>query len=267
MANISRKNSINKSLKQYGQNIVKNYNKRVRYYAKKGQDAPKPVKWSDIVTYYGGNTKAMRSRLKDLAQYNHKNATELVKVGKYGININKYRYEKFTQNSPHALNKIEKEIIKSSQRDKREGFRLPSERTRGLMARKETIEYGSKSTATKKQVQAAMKYVNYYTEQRIQMDEQFYRNFMQMFETQANLAGVPREVIKELENNFKQLPPDDLLEMFENEPDVKQVVNNYNLTKETDGKYLTKKEKKEEYKKFITLKEYLPTIIEKYKNK
>ena len=245
--------------------IIKNYNNRINYYKKRGYDVPEPTSLSAIKKYYAGNEKAMFNRLSQLKDYNIKSAKEIVSVGKYGVNLNKYRYEKFLTNKEFALKKLKSEIESSQVRDKSEGYRLPSERTRGLIARKETIEYGLKKTSTKKQIQAAMKYTNYYTEQRLKMDEQFYQNFMEMFTTQASLAKVPPEVMKDIEAQFRQLEPNDLLEMFENEPDVKQVVNNYNLAKDIGDEFMTEAEQSSEYQKFIALREYLPSIISKYK--
>ena len=247
------------------QKIITNYNKRINYYKKRGYDVPETTSLSAMKKYYAGNEKAMINRLGQLKDYNIKSAKETISVGKYGANLNKYRYDKFQTNKDFALQKLKIEIESSKARDKSEGFNLPSERTRGLIARKETIEYGLKPTATKKQIQAAMKYTNYYTEQRIKMDEQFYQNFMEMFTTQASLAKVPPQVMKDIESQFRQLEPNDLLEMFENEPDVKQVVNNYNLAKDIGDEFMTKAEQSTEYNKFIALRDYLPSIISKYK--
>lgn len=264
MASVSRKSSISKRTAEYGKEVVKNYNKRVKYYAQKGYEAPSPVRWSDMTKYYKGNEKALRSRLRDLKQYNRKNATETMSVGKYGVKVNKYLYKSLMLNKDDIIKQINRDIKKSEYRDKAEGFRLPSERTRELIARKETIQYGTRPTSTKVQLYAAMRRVKYYTEQRLNMDEQFYINFMEMFTTQAELSNTPPEVLYNIEQQFRRLTPQDLLELFETEPDIKQIVNNYNLAKEGGEDFMTKSEQRLERNKFKELSEYLPTLVTNY---
>lgn len=250
---------------------VKRYNDRIRYYHKKGYDVPNTTSYSEMTAFYGSNTAAINRRLKQLKEYTYKNAKEIVKVGKYNVNVNKYNYEKLQENSPFAIGALSEQIRLSKIRDRNNGYGLPSERTVELMARQKTIKRGLSNKATKAEINAAMRQVNYYTENRLRTDEQFYQNFMSMFEEQMNIVKVPKRTRDKIEANFRKLSPDELLELYESEPDIKNVLTWYKVTKVTGGKNLFQNKYKKgespadlEKQKFIEMSNYLPKLVKKY---
>ena len=110
-----------------------------------------------------------------------------------------------------------------------------------------------------------MNYALRWTEHRIETDQQFYSNFDTMFFSQTDKVGVDPKLISNMHEQFRELDPDELLDLFENEPAVNNIVRNYNLTKDTEGNYLTKRERGIEKKDIEELSEVLPDLIKKYK--
>ena len=258
---------------------VRNYQKRRRYYIKKGYSAPPNVTASDIKNYYGDNKAAINRRLRQLNAYTHTNAKEKVKVGRYNAQVNKYNYERYLENKDVALNSLYEQLAHSKLHDREHGYKnLPSERTREIMARINTVKQGTKRSSNKKQIEAAMRQVGYYTEQRIKSDEQFYDNFFEMFEWQMKMALVPKNIREKIKRQFRRLEPDELLEMMEQEPDVKNVLMWYKVTKATKTRNLQAEiydfeaeemttERDAERKRFEELANYLPTVIDRYYTK
>lgn len=276
---------MNKKQVQKIKTEVKRYNDRVRYYRKKGLNVPPTTSFSEIAAFYGSNTQALNRRLKQLKEYTYQNAKSNIKVGKY--NVNKYNYQRFQENAPIALGSLSEQIRLAKIRDRNNGFGLPSEYTQELMSRQKTIKKGLSGKATKVQMEAAIKQANYYTENRLRTDEQFYQNFIQMYKEQMRLVGVPQSVQNKIERNFRKLSPDELLTMYESEPDIKNVLMWYKVTKATGGKNLHYMERQDdmsaaeiiepymtgekktaatlEKEKFIEMSDYLPTAVKKYK--
>lgn len=275
---------MNKKQAQKIKTEVKRYNDRIRYYRKKGLSVPPTTSFSEIAAFYGSNTQALNRRLKQLKEYTYKNAKSNIKVGKY--NVNKYNYQRFQENAPIALGSLSEQIRLAKIRDRNNGFGLPSEYTQELMSRQKTIKKGLSGKATKVQMDAAIKQANYYTENRLRTDEQFYQNFIQMYKEQMRLVGVPQSVQNKIERNFRKLSPDELLTMYESEPDIKNVLMWYKVTKATGGKNLHYMERQDnmgaaeilepymtgekktaatlEKEKFIEMSDYLPTAVKKY---
>lgn len=278
--------ALSKKYQQHVKTVVKQYNDRRRYYAKKGKTVPPATSYSQLMAYYGQNKMAIERRLKQLQAYNYENAKANLRVGKYGAKINKYEYDVFQQNYGLAHGALEEKLRLSKLRDKREGYGLPSERTGELMARLKTLEQGKKRSATKADIQAAMSQARYYTENRIITDEQFYQNFLQIYREQMQMVKVPKSTQNKIENNFRKLSPDELLEMVESDPSIKNVLEWYKITKVTKGRNLTaldidpnkstfenlqpyirgekKLESTYERERFQELADYLPHAIKKY---
>lgn len=258
---------------------VRNYQKRRTYYIKKGYSAPPSVTVKDIKNYYGDNKAAINRRLRQLDEYTQENAKEKIKVGRYNAQINKYDYERYKDNKDIALNSLYEQLAHSKLHDREHGYRnLPSERTNELKSRINTIKQGTKRSANKKEIEAAMRQVNYYTEQRIKTDAQFYDNFFEMFDYQMSMALVPKSTRNKIKRQFSRLAPDELLEMMEQEPDVKNVLMWYKVTKATKTRSLQAEiydfeaekmttERDAERKRFMELADYLPTVIDRYYNK
>lgn len=265
--------ALNNNFKNKIKTEVKRYNDRIRYYQKKGYTVPATTTYSEISAFYGDNRTAIERRLRQLKDYTYRSAKETVRVGKYNANINRYNYDKYKENQEFASKALTQQIKLAKLRDKSKGYTLPSEYTRELMARKKTIQQGLSSKATKKQIEAAIKQTNYYTENRIRTDEQFYTNFLAMYKEQMDLAKVPKNIQNKIEENFRSLEPDELLDLMENEPDVKNVLMWYKVTKATGGINLTQKIRKGkteadlEKSKFVELSNLLPTLTKKYRIK
>ena len=278
--------ALNKKYTQHVKTVVKQYNDRRRYYLKKGKDVPPATSYSQLMAYYGQNKMALNRRLKQLEAYNYENAKQDLRVGKYRAKVNKYDYDVFQQNYGLAHGALEEKLRLSKLRDQRDGYGLPSERTGELMARLKTLERGKKHSATTGDIKAAMSQARYYTENRIKTDEQFYQNFMQMYKEQMQLVKVPKRTQDKIENNFRKLTPDELLEMVESDPSIRNVLEWYKITKATKGRNLTaldidpnkstfenlqpyirgekQTESTYERERFKELADYLPHAVKKY---
>lgn len=230
---------MNKKRQKQIKDEVKRYNDRIRYYRKKGYNVPQTTSYSEIAAFYGDNTAALNRRLRQLKDYTYKNAKEKIKVGKYNVNVNKYDYEKFNENAPFAIGSLSEQIRLAKIRDRRNGYGLPSEYTQELIARQKTIKQGLSNKATKAQLNAAMQQASYYTENRMRTNEQFYQNFLDMYKEQMQMVKVPKSVQQKIENNFRKLSPEELLDLYESEPDIKNVLMWYKVTKATGGKNLS----------------------------
>lgn len=256
---------FSKEFNKYLQREVKNFNARRDYLAKqRPEDAPRRVKVSEIKKFYQNEVDANR-RIKQLQAFSKKSATNYLKMGKYHTKVNEYRYQRYLENKDVALAELEKAYDNQQRLDRARGFNLPSDRTLELLSRIKTIKKGTSPRATVKQVNAAMNYALRWTEQRIETDQQFYENFDTMFFSQADKVGIDPKLLEKMQEQFRELTPDELLDMFENEKDVNRIVRDYNLTKDTEGVYLTDKEKTKEKKDLEELAEVLPEIIKRYK--
>lgn len=245
---------------------VGNYNKRLQRASSKGanEDLPNKVRVTELKKFYG-NEAAIRQRIKQLDAFDAKSFTETLTVGKYHTKVNKYRYQNYLQNREHALSELDTAIKHNQALDRAKGLRLPSDYTAELIARKKTIEKGTSAKANKKMINAAMNYALRWTENRLQTDQQFYDNFDTMFFSQTDKVGVDEKLIANMQAQFRELDPDELLDLFNNEKAVNNIVHNYNLTKDTEGNYLTQKERRVEKKDIEELAEVLPDLIKKYK--
>lgn len=246
---------------------VKNFNRRVDRAAKRGTGdyLPSKVKVSEIKKYYGTNQAAIRQRIKQLDAFTAKDFSETLTVGKYGAKVNKYRFYRYLENRDRALSDLEAAIKQQQAIDRSKGLRLPSDYTADLIAQKRTIEKGTSGKANKKQINAAMNLALNWTEHRLETNRQFYENFDSMFFSQTDKVGVDPKLISDMQDQFRQLDPDELLDLFNNEPAVNGIVLNYNLTKDTEGNYLTQHEQLREKKDIEELAEILPDLIQKYK--
>lgn len=256
----------NKEFNKWLQRSVKNFNARRATAARSGdnENLPNKVRVSEIKKYYK-TPSAIRQRIKQLDAFSAKDYNQTLTVGKYGTKVNKYRYQRYLENRDVALAELDKAIARQKQLDRAKGLRLPSDYTAELIARKKTVEKGTSARANKKQINAAMNYAFRWTEHRIETDQQFYSNFDTMFFSQTDKVGVDPKLISNMQEQFRELDPDELLDLFENEPAVNNIVRNYNLTKDTEGNYLTKRERGIEKKDIEELSEVLPDLIKKYK--
>lgn len=277
---------MNKKYEKKIKTEVKRYNDRIRYYRKKGYNVPDTTSFSEMSAFYGDNTFALNRRLRQLKDYTYKTAKETIKVGKYNVNVNKYNYEKYQENAAFAIGALNEQIKLAKIRDRKKGYGLPSEYTLELISRQKTVKRGLSNKATKSELQAAMKQASYYTENRLRTDEQFYQNFIEMYKEQMRMVKVPKSTQDKIERNFRKLSPDELLDLYESEPDVKNVLAWYKVTKATGGKNLTQLERKVgqstaeilepylsgqkqtpaqlERQKFIDMADYLPSLVKQY---
>lgn len=248
------------------QRKVKNFNARRQTAAKHGdnENLPNKVKISDLKKYYGGEA-AIRQRVKQLEAFNTRDFNETLTVGRYHTKVNKYRYQRYLENREHALSELETTIKHNQALDRAKGLKLPSDYTAELIARKKTIEKGTSPRANRKMINAAMNYALRWTEDRLRTDEQFYKNFDTMFFSQTDKVGVDEKLISDMQSQFRELDPDELLDMFNNEKAISDIVNNYEMTRDTEGNYLNKNERKREKKDLEELAEILPDLVKKYK--
>lgn len=245
---------------------VRNFNARRERAAKHGdnENLPNRVKISELKKYYK-NEAAIRQRVKQLEAFNTRDFNETITVGKYHVKVNKYRYQRYLENREPALADLEASIKQNRALDRSKGLKLPSDYTAELIARKKTIEKGTSARANRKMINAAMTSALRWTENRLQTDQQFYRNFDDMFFSQTDKVGLDDKLISDMQAQFRELEPDELLDMFNNEQAVNNIVLNYNMTKDTEGNYLTDRERGREKKDLEELAEILPDLVKKYK--
>ena len=77
-------------------------------------------------------------------------------------------------------------------------------------------------------------------------------------------AEIDEDLVQQAHDMFEQLTPEQLLELYNREPDVQRLVEDYNLYTDTQGYAITDDEAIRARVRFESLMDELPALIEKY---
>lgn len=254
------------------------FNKRIRQVAKSfnakvdRQQAKTPsAKLPSKVTIKGlkdayPSQRALETKLKLLESYNTDKMNQVLEVGRDKVNISRYEYESFLLNRKVAKKKIQKLLEKNVAKDKSEGRFIPSGRTRRLRAELHTLEAseGSSIRGIKKYL-GASRVASRYSDKREQTDRQFYENFFDMLWADQLYAELDPDLVQEVHDMIEQLTPEQLLEMYNSEPDISRLVEDYHLYTDSEGFLITDEEVIRARIRLENLHDILPALIEKYK--
>ena len=228
-------------------------------------DLPKKATVSSLKQTYSSKSD-LNKKLKLLENFNRDSFSNRITATKDRVQVNKYTYQNFLLNADVAKANIQNMISESKALDKKEGrIVLASERTRNLYNNLKQINKGLSPSATYGEYQVAKRIANRYTENQKETNEQFYENFFSMFWSDAMKIDADEEIINKIENQLKQLKPYQLIELYNRESDIKNIVEDYHKYVESDGILLTDKEQARARVRLEILNDELPELIKKYK--
>lgn len=243
---------------------VNAFNKRVGRLQKKygTRRVAQPVSVKGLKSAY--TTRAdMDRKLKLLHNYNEQTMNDKIMITKENVRTNKYEWQTFKLNHKVADRNLSKLVKKSEQNDKREGRFFPSQRTRSLRAQKTNLGDG-KIKSYRKYI-TARKIASRYSDKLEKTNQTFYENFFDMLWSNQEFAGIDADAVQDAHDMFESLSPEQLLELYNNEPDVMRLVEDYHLYHDTGGEAVTDTEAVRARVRFENLMEELPQLIAKYK--
>ena len=247
--------------------IVDAYNKRVSRLESKYPNSrriPPHISVAGLKSNYE-NRGELISKLKQLESFNEDKFRRVVSVSTDNVRTNEYEYESFKLNKKVAQNKIQHLLDLNIKRDKKEGRFLPSHRTRSLRAQLKTLEKTNGKKFSYQSFLAARNIASRYSDRREESDKQFYENFFDMLWANQQYSELDADLVQQAHDMFEQLTPEQLLELYNSEPDVSRLVEDYHLYTDTQGYAITDEEAVRARVRFEMLMEELPDLIEKYK--
>lgn len=247
--------------------IVKNFNKKVD---RLSQKYPKSKRIPEKVTVRGlkstySKKSDMERRLKQLQSFNEEKLNKLVSVSSDNAKVSQFEYESFRLQRRVAKEKIQHLLKLNQQRDKKEGRIIPSHRTRSLKANLRTIEQTDKSRFSFKSFMSSKRMTDRYAERKAKTDQQFFENFFDMLWANQAYNELDPDLVQQAHDLLEQLSPEQLLEMYNSEPDISRLVEDYNLFTDTQGYSLTDTEVIRARVRFESLMDELPDLVKKYK--
>lgn len=246
--------------------ILKNYNAKVTRLEEKfptSRRIPPHISASGLKNNYE-NRGDLITKLKQLESFNQSKMSETVSITSQNIKTNKYEYESFLLNKSVARKRIQHLYDLNRERDRSDGRFLPSHRTRALKAQLRTLDRASSSNFGYQAYLAARNLASRYTDRREESDKQFYENFFDMLWANQQYAELDEDMVEKAHDMFESLSPEQLLEMYNREPDVHRLVEDYNLYSDTQGYSLTDEEVIRARIRFESLFDELPELIKKY---
>lgn len=243
---------------------LKNFNAKVsRAEAAGVQNLPEKIHTARIKATYN-NRADLERRLRQLERFNLEKSKSINKVGVDNIKMSYWDYETMKSNRLATMRKVQAQLEKQQGIDRSRRRIFPSERTRQLKQTIKTLKVNPVS-ATANQLTRLKNIIARYGEKRIDTDNQFFENFFDMLWASVPYVDADEDTIQYIHDMIEQLTPDQLLEMYHNEPLVKAVVEDYNRYMDTQGYAITDQEAWRKNLALEELKAQLPKLIEKYK--
>lgn len=209
--------------------------------------------------------RAMEQKLKLLEAYNTAKMNAVIKVGREKVDVSRYEYESFLLNKKVAKKRLQRLIDKNIAKDKAEGRFLASHRTRSLKAQLHTIETTERNIFSAKNFFAASRVAGRYSDKREQMNQQFFENFFDMLWSNQIYAELDPDLVQEIHDMIEQnLTPEQLLEMYNSEPEISRLVEDYHLYTDSEGFAISDEEVYRARARLENLHDILPALIEKY---
>lgn len=246
--------------------ILKNYNAKVARMESKypnSRNTPPRITARGLKNNYE-NKGELISKLKQLETFSQDAMKKKVSISNDGVQTSSYNYKSYLLNKKVAERKIEHLLELNRARDKQEGKIFGSHRTRSLEANLRTLRLTNKPRFSYKNFLASRNVASRYTDRREETDKQFYENFFDMLWSNQIYADIDEDMVQQAHDMFEQLTPEQLLELYNREPDVQRLVEDYNLYVDTQGYVITDDEAIRARVRFESLMDELPELIEKY---
>ena len=246
--------------------ILSNYNKKIsRIQAKnpKARNIPPKITSAGLKSAYQNRGDLIR-KLKQLESFSQEKMKKTVSVSSANYKVNQYKYDSYLLNKKVAKQKISHLLELNQKKDKKEGRFLPSHRTRSLKANLKTLNSTDKNKYSLSSLLSSMKIASRYSEGREESDRQFYENFFDMLWANQVYADIDEDLVQQAHDMFEKLTPEQLLELYNSEPDVQRLVEDYNLYIDTQGYSMTDEEAVRARVRFEMIMDELPELIAKY---
>ena len=252
--------SFNKQIRR----IVNNFNRKVQRAESKGiKNTPSTIKVSELKLNYK-NRYELKRRLNQLNKFNLKEAQKTVRVGTDNLKMNRWQYDTYKSNQKYTVNKINQYIQRQEDIDRLNKRILPSERTRQLKSNLKALQKAAKPGATASQIKRASAIAKRYNENRAESDEIFRDNFFDMLWANSSFYELDENTVQRIQDELSQLEPDQLLELYNNEPYIKTIVEGYHTAKMTSGQSISQSESDRFQAMMEQLEDNLPYLIDKY---
>ena len=246
--------------------VIKNYNAKVdRANAANLKRVPDRITTAQLKSAYRTRSELER-RLDQLAKFNMQKTKDIVKVGAENMRLSKWEWESLNRNRYATMRKVEAELARQKKIDRARKRILPSEHTRQLKNTISSLKV-KPVKASFKQLKRIKAIVDRYGERRVETDQQFYENFFDMLWSSVPYVDADEETIQYIHDMLEQLTPQQLLDMYHNEQDIKDIVEDYNKYIDTQGYAITDREVASKNEALENLADILPKLVEKYKNR
>lgn len=252
--------------KAYNEKIrrsVKNFNAKVSRAEEKGlKRVPSKVETAVIKDAYQTRAELDR-RLKQLDNFNIQKTKTIYRVGDDLMRMTQWDYENLIQNKSATMRKVQAELTRQKKIDRKNKRILPSERTRYLRRTIGALKRDPLASSAA-QLKRMLSIINRYGEGRAESDAQFYENFFDMLWSSVPYVDADEDTVQEIHDMLEQLSPSQLLELYQNEQLVRNIVEDYNKYIDTQGYAITDEEAERKNETLENLHDALPRLIEKY---
>lgn len=246
--------------------IIQNYNRRVNRLSKtiNTRKLPDTVTIRQLKSLHS-NRADFNKHLKLLESFNKESMNDFIRLNDTA-KVNKFKYLTSQMKSKKALRELDKAIRTSYDIDNAEGRGFESERTRNLINSYRTIKKGMSRKADYSEYLRALKSSDRWVEKRYETNETFYKNFISMLWEGSAYGDVDLDpqLLEDIENQIKQLTPEQLYEMYNREELLKNIVEDYHRYLDTDGGDITSNDRQRSLTKLELLRDALPALIQKY---
>lgn len=246
--------------------VVKNYNAKVdRANAAELKRVPDRLTTKQLKSSYKTRAELER-RLDQLSKFNMEKTKDIVKVGADNMRLSRWEWESLNKNRYSTIRKVEAELARQRKVDRMRRRILPSEHTRQLKTTLKALKV-QPANASFKQLRKLKAIVDRYGERRVETDQQFYENFFDMLWSSVPYVDADEETIQFIHDTLEQLTPQQLLDMYHNEQDIKDIVEDYNKYIDTQGYAIDDNEAESKNQALEDLADILPALVEKYKKR
>ena len=256
----------NSDLNKRMASTVSNFNRKVSRAESKGlKRIPQKTSVNYLKSTFTSRADLLR-KLKQLDRFSVKDSGQILKVGSDNTRLSNWQFESLKTDRYATIRKLDAELKRQKMIDRVNRRILPSERTRQVKATLKALKV-SPTAATASQLNRIQAIIDRYGERRIETDETFYNNFFDMLWSNYNFVGADDDLLQEIEDMMRTLTPQQLLELYNNEKEIKAIVDDYNKYVDTLGDAArSDKEKLRKNNTLESLRLMLPSKIEKYKN-
>lgn len=209
------------------QRIVSNFNKRLEYQESYGaQYLPEKTSMAYIRDVFTSR-RDLNRYLRQLERFNAKSA-QVVKVGYENKKMTKWEKETLIQNRASARAKIKKAM---AQTRARQGAKLRDfERGESYLTMKSELKRLGRSLSkmSARQIESNERIANKYREM-AKRNRLFKKNFKEMLLKDSIQAKTNPEQTGRIMDMIEQLTPDELIDLYNDNPNIRYIVEHYHL--------------------------------------